>query len=109
MKPLFEGDLLGMGRGNKRGNLIKERNSSISLVESTSPGGQEEERRSVTLGAAGEQILARMHLPRHLSVTSTVRHASLEGSVNYTGGSLMICKALYPAGSDNILEIGQGN
>lgn len=89
--------------------ILSKKETAASLVEPASPGGEEEERRSITLGAAGEQILARMYLPRHLSVTSTVRHASLEGSVNYTGGSLMICKALHPAGSDNILEIGQGN
>jgi hypothetical protein len=31
-----------MSRGNKRGNLIKERNSSIFLVETASPGGEGE-------------------------------------------------------------------
>lgn len=60
MQRRCEGDLLGLSGGNKRGNLIKERNSSVSLVEPASPGGEEEERPSGTLGAAGEQILARM-------------------------------------------------
>lgn len=42
-------------------------------------------------------------------MTSTDRHASLEGSINYIGDSLMTYKAAHPPSTDSTFKIGQEN